>query len=52
MFCPDDDVIDYMVTEAVAIKVSQEDKKAREEAEKAKTIEEWKGDKSDLEQFR
>jgi hypothetical protein len=35
---PEDDVLDYMVMEAVAIKVRQEEKKAAKEAEKA----EWK----------
>jgi hypothetical protein len=45
-------VIDYMVMEAVAIKAQKEDVEAQKEAEKEHEREKWKGDKSDLEQFR
>jgi hypothetical protein len=48
----DDDVIDYMVMEAVAIKAQKEDVEAQKKAEKEQEREKWKGDKSDLEQFR
>lgn len=45
-------MIDYMVMEAVAIKVDREDaEKQKEEQHKAKT-KEWKKDTSELEQFR
>lgn len=48
VICPEDDVIDYMVMEAVAIRVSKEEAKA----EKARKMKEWQSDKSSLDQFR
>lgn len=44
----EDSVIDYMVMEAVALKVAEADK----QEEKAKAVSEWKSDLSELEQFR
>lgn len=44
----DDDVIDYMVMEAIALKVA---KKEKEEAKK-REIEDWKKDKSSLNEHR
>lgn len=41
-----------MVMEAVAIKVSKEDEKARKEAEEKQEKEAWKSDLSELEQHR
>ena len=38
--CPDDDVIDYMVMEAVAIRVQKADEKAAKAAERNR----WKDD--------
>lgn len=38
----DDDVLDFMVAEAIVIKDAQEEKKERKEAERA----EWKTDRS------
>jgi hypothetical protein len=46
VICPEDDVIDYMVMEAVALKVRHEDEKARKEAERK----EWKSARSHLKQ--
>jgi hypothetical protein len=45
-------VIDYMVMEAVAVKVSREDEKRAKEEEAAAKKKEWKKDKSELEKFR
>ena len=47
-----DDVLDYMLMEAVATKVAVEDKQAQEEAEKAAKKKEWKEDTSELNEFR
>jgi hypothetical protein len=44
----EDDVLDYMVMEAVAVKVRHEEAEAQKKAER----EAWKKDKSGLEQFR
>lgn len=44
----DDDVIDYMIMEAVAIKTSKEDQKAQKKAE----FDEWKKDKQGLDHLR
>lgn len=41
-----------MLMEAVAMKAQHEDNEAQKEAEKEREREQWKGDKSDLEQFR
>ena len=38
----DDDVLDYMVMEAVALKVQSENRQAEEEAAKQEEIREWK----------
>ena len=43
VICPEDDVIDYMVMEAVAIRVQREDEKLR----KAQEREQWKKQPSD-----
>ncbi len=40
----DDDVIDFMVMEAVGLKVAQEDADARERAEADSRKKSWKGD--------
>ena len=48
----DDDVVDYMVMEAVAIKVRLEDEELRKEAEDKKRRDAWKEDLSELEQHR
>lgn len=45
VICPEDDVIDYMVMEAVAIRVDRADR----ESEKAKERDQWKKDKGSLE---
>lgn len=34
VLCPEDDVIDYMVMEAVALKIQKEDEKAKKDAER------------------
>ncbi len=52
MFCPEDDVIDYMVMEAVALKVNREDEQRSKEAEEALKRKGWKADKTELEKFR
>jgi hypothetical protein len=52
VICPEDDVIDYMVMEAVSIKVNREDAKAQREAEKRQAVAEFKRDTSDLDKFR
>ena len=44
----DDDVIDYMVTEAICIKVANEDKQAEKEAK----LKNWKSDHSSLDHLR
>lgn len=44
----EDDVTDFMVTEAVSIRVALEDEKARKDAEK----EQWKKDTKDLDKHR
>lgn len=38
VLCPDDDVLDYMIMEAVAIKADKDEEKARKDAERR----EWK----------
>ncbi len=43
VICPEDDVIDYMVMEAVAIRVQREDEQARKDHERK----EWKKQSSD-----
>ena len=43
----DDDVIDYLVMEAVAFRVFNEDEKARKNAER----ESWKADREDLKAY-
>lgn len=48
----EDDVLDYMVMEAVKLKVDLEDEEARKEAEKAAARKGFKKDTSSLEQFR
>lgn len=52
VICPEDDVVDYMVMEAVSIKVSLDDQKRQEEAEEKAKRKEFKSDKSELEKFR
>jgi hypothetical protein len=44
----EDEVIDYLILEAVAAKCAEEDKKQMKEQEKTN----WKKDVSNLEQFR
>lgn len=44
VLCPDDDVLDYMVMEAVFIRAQQEDQKAQEQAEKDQERKQWKKD--------
>ncbi len=44
----DDDVIDFMVMEAVALKVDKEDAKAQKKAE----VKDWKKDKAGLDELR
>jgi len=44
----DDDVIDYMVMEAVAVKAAKEDLKEQDKAEKKN----WKQDKEGLDRLR
>jgi hypothetical protein len=41
VICPEDDVIDYMIMEAVYLKVNREDREAQKEQERA----EWKKNK-------
>lgn len=48
VICPDDDVIDYMIMEAVHIKVLKEQQKAEKQA----AANQWKEDTSELDQFR
>lgn len=48
----DDDVLDYMVMEAVGVKAMLEDEKARKDLEDKKKREEWKDEKSNLEALR
>lgn len=48
----DDDVIDYMVMEAVAIKVRREDEQLQKEAEEARERNKFKKDRSSLDKFR
>lgn len=43
----EDDVIDYMVMEAVYLKAMVEDEKARKEAQKKQEAEQWKHEKSE-----
>lgn len=38
--CPEDDVIDYMVMEAIYLRVQAEDVKAQKEAERKRLVEE------------
>lgn len=40
IICPEDDVLDYMVMEAVHLKVQDEEAKARKEAERKHQVEE------------
>lgn len=47
VLCPEDDVIDYMVMEAVALKILEEDKKAAEQAKRK----EWRSRRDDLKKF-
>jgi hypothetical protein len=47
-----DDVLDYMIAEAVAMRGGYEEKKQREELEKKREMEAWKKDKSRLEPLR
>lgn len=42
VLCPDDDVLDYMVMEAVFIRAQQEDQRAQEQAEKDQARKNWK----------
>lgn len=44
----EDDVIDYMVMEAIAVKSAKDDEKAQEQAEKK----DWKKDKEGLDNLR
>jgi hypothetical protein len=46
--CPEDDVIDYMVMEAVAIRVKEADEKAAKQAK----IKDWQGKTSSLDHLR
>lgn len=39
VICDDDDVVDYMIMEAVALKVAQADEQAREEAKRKELAE-------------
>lgn len=50
--CHEDDVLDFMVMEAVYLKVTYEDAQLREDAEKEAQRKEFKSDRSSLEQFR
>lgn len=52
VICEDDDVIDYMLMEAVAIKAAKADEKAAEEAEKAAERKKFKKDTNALDQYR
>jgi hypothetical protein len=52
VICPEDDVIDYMVMEAVCIKATNEDAEARKKAEEEQEKQQWKSDLSELEQHR
>lgn len=42
----------YLIVEAVTLKVKREDAEAAKEAEKAAKVKEWKKDTSKLDQFR
>jgi hypothetical protein len=42
--CPEDDVIDYMIMEAVALKARKQDEQDRKEADKKAEIEKFKKD--------
>jgi hypothetical protein len=44
VLCPEDDVIDYMVMEAVSLKVRKEDRDAQEEADKQAEVTAWKNE--------
>jgi hypothetical protein len=48
----EDDVIDYMVLEAVMLKARHEDAEAQKEAEKEAARKKWKEDTSSLDEFR
>ena len=48
----DDDVLDFMVMEAVAIRVRKIDDEAQRKAERAAKRKEWQADTSELEKFR
>lgn len=43
----EDDVIDYMVMEAVGVKAMVEDERNRKEAQKKKEVDQWKHEKSE-----
>ncbi len=52
VICPEDDVIDYMVMEAVAIKVRIADDKEAKEAERDAARQKFKKDSSALNEYR
>jgi hypothetical protein len=52
VICPEDDVLDYMVMEAVSIKAAMEDKKRQEEEKAEAERKEYKSDFSELERYR
>lgn len=52
VICADDDVIDYMVMEAVAIKVRRRDEEDEKEAKERNEREDFKKDLSSLEKYR
>lgn len=52
VICPEDDLIDYMVMEAVSIKVRVEDAAAQKAADEAAKRKEFKRNTNNLSQFR
>lgn len=42
VLCPEDDVIDYMVMEAVALKVRKEEEKAAKDAQRKRDVNEMR----------
>ena len=50
--CPDDDVIDYMVMEAVAIRVRKRDEEDHKAAEEKAARDKFKEDRDNLKQFQ
>lgn len=52
VICADDDVIDYMVMEAVAIRVGKRDAEDRKKAEEQEARKKFKNDTGALDQFR